>query len=179
MYIKIDYLYRSFLLLTICSFCILVSCHKKHSKTTSTSKKNTQKPPKPDANKGKANTIIKTARSYTGTKYKYGGTSRAGMDCSGLMCISFKEAGIILPRTSNEQSKFGKEVKESEIQEGDLVFFTDKKGNNKITHVGLITQVQAPGNVKFIHASTKVGVIETDLFSNYYKPLILKIVRVL
>ncbi len=107
-----------------------------------------------------------------------GGTSRAGMDCSGLTSQSFKSVNVDLPRTSVEQSTIGKTIALSEIQRGDLVFFTDKKGNKKITHVGIITEVKGPNDAKFIHASTKLGVVENDLYVNYYKELIIKAVRV-
>jgi len=130
------------------------------------------------ANKKKAEVIIKTARSYTGTPYKYGGTTRAGIDCSAFTCASYKAAEIILPRTANDQSTLGKTVDLDELKKCDLVFFTDKKGHKKITHVGMVTEVKEDGTARFIHASTKMGVIETDLFSNYYKPLIIKAVRI-
>src|SRR5690606_8345279 len=54
--------------------------------------------------------IVQTARSYVGTPYKWGGTSRAGLDCSGLLVVSFRAAGLEIPRTSKDQSKMGKEV---------------------------------------------------------------------
>lgn len=120
------------------------------------------------------NNVIQTARSYTGVPYKWGGTSRSGLDCSGLLVVSFKNAGIHLPRTSGEQSKIGKGVSIHELQPGDLVFFKGGKYKAKITHVGIVTEVNDRKNVKFIHASTKLGVVENNIFSDYYHNLFVK-----
>ncbi len=119
--------------------------------------------------------IISTARSFTGTPYRWGGTSRGGMDCSGLLMISFQEGGVRLPRTSAEQSKFGQLVSLRELRPGDLVFFATKsKNSRKVTHAGLVTEVRGKHNVQFIHASTKLGVVESNIFSDYYRRAFVK-----
>ena len=100
------------------------------------------------------------------------------MDCSGLVVTSFKTLDIILPRTSAQQSDLGKKVPLDDIRQGDLVFFSDKKGHKKVTHVGLVTEVTRD-QIKFIHSSTQLGVIENDLLSDYYKSIFLKAVRIL
>lgn len=112
--------------------------------------------------------VITTARTFVGTPYKYGGTTRSGMDCSGLLLNSFKAINMPLPRTSEAQSKAGKEVKMNELKPGDLVFFATGDKKKKITHVGLVTDVKKKDNVKFIHSSTSLGVVETNLYSDYY-----------
>jgi probable lipoprotein NlpC len=127
----------------------------------------------------KADKVIKAARSYIGTPYKFGGTSRAGMDCSGLMLLCFKEININLPRTSAEQSNVGTTIKYADLRPGDLVFFTDKKGGSKVVHAGVVSKVNGARDVKFIHSSTKLGVVESDLYVSYYENILIKARRVL
>ncbi|MCU0384328.1 MAG: C40 family peptidase [Cyclobacteriaceae bacterium] len=91
------------------------------------------------------------------------------MDCSGLLLNAFRAIDFTLPRTSEAQSKLGKEVKLHEVKPGDLVFFATGKKKRKITHVGLVTEKKAKDNIKFIHASSSLGVIEANLLADYYK----------
>ena len=113
--------------------------------------------------------VIAAARSFIGTPYKYGGTTRAGMDCSGLLINSFREISYPLPRSSEDQSKIGEEIKMHDLQPGDLVFFATGKKRKKVTHVGLVTQCNGKDDVKFIHASSSLGVVETNLYAEYYQ----------
>jgi probable lipoprotein NlpC len=117
----------------------------------------------------KVDKVIVTARSFLGTPYKYGGTTRSGMDCSGLLINSFREVEVSLPRSSEDQSKVGEEIKMNDLQPGDLVFFATGKKRKKVTHVGLVTECKGKDNVKFIHASSSLGVVETNLYAEYYQ----------
>ena len=112
----------------------------------------------------KVEKVIATARSYYGTPYKFGGTTRIGIDCSGLLYQSFSAIDVQLPRSSNEQSQFGPAVRPKELQKGDLVFFGARRGSNQITHVGLVTEViKEKEEVRFIHSSTRLGVKEDNV----------------
>jgi probable lipoprotein NlpC len=125
-----------------------------------------------------ADIVISTARTYLGTPYKYGGTTRKGIDCSALIIESFKAAGYNLPRSAHDQSTFGKNVKIGKIQPGDLVFFKFKQKGENTWHSGLITVVEK-NKIRFIHSSSSKGVIESDLLSDYYKSNIKGFRRVL
>ena len=112
--------------------------------------------------------VIAKARSYTGTPYKWGGTTSKGMDCSGLLLKSFSAIEFKIPRTSAEQRKIGNRVNKNELKKGDLVFFATSKKKRKVTHVGLVTNVQG-SKVTFIHSSTSKGVTESSLQNAYWE----------
>ncbi|WP_231590772.1 C40 family peptidase [Hymenobacter terrenus] len=120
--------------------------------------------------------VIEAARSYQGTPYLFGGTTRVGLDCSGLLQLSFGEAGVNIPRSSNEQAVWGDPVRTTDLQPGDLVFFGASPGSRTITHVGLVTVADDEG-VDFIHASTSLGVVENSLESDYYLSRFIRAVR--
>ena len=117
----------------------------------------------------KVEKVIETARSYVGTPYKYGGTTRSGMDCSGLLQNSFRAIDVTLPRSSQDQSKVGKEVKMKSLEPGDLVFFATGRRKRRVTHVGLVTECKGRKDVRFIHASSSLGVVETNMYADYYQ----------
>lgn len=91
------------------------------------------------------------------------------MDCSGLLINSFRAINISLPRESADQALMGEKIKMKQLREGDLVFFATGKKRRVVTHVGLVTDVNGKDNVKFIHASSSLGVIETNLYTEYYQ----------
>jgi cell wall-associated NlpC family hydrolase len=108
--------------------------------------------------------LEKIIASYLGTPYRYGGMSRNGVDCSGLVCLVYKEsAGMTLPHSSRKLQKLGAPVPRSKTQAGDLLFF--RMGFSRfVDHVGICT-----GNGLFVHASSKVGVVESDMNDELYR----------
>ncbi len=119
--------------------------------------------------------IVTTARAYTGTPYKYGGTTRNGMDCSGLVTVAFNAANLKLPRVSADMANVGKEVKVKDLRVGDLLFFITGK-EDRISHVGIVTEINAKDNILFIHAADS-GVKEDNLFTKYYQKTFVKATR--
>ena len=163
-----------FLFLTFLAFSCkskkVVSSNKKQSPTVSVNA--TTKPTE------EAEAIVKYAKTFDGTRYKYGGTTKRGMDCSGLIYTSFKAHNISLPRTTASLQSTGNWIDLKEVNVGDLVFFATKKNSRKVNHVGIVTTVRT-GNVEFIHASTSQGVIISSLAERYWYFAFVQVRRVL
>ena len=112
--------------------------------------------------------IIENAKDFLGTRYRYGGASRKGMDCSGLIYTAFLMEEIPLPRTSRDLSLLGYRLNLDEVLAGDLLFFETNKNRKVINHVGLVVGVNS-GIIHFIHSSTSRGVIISQLTQNYWR----------
>jgi probable lipoprotein NlpC len=107
--------------------------------------------------------LSKVLNSYRGTPYLFGGMSRDGVDCSGLVCLVFREIwNMELPRSTTDMVTIGTEVRLDDAKAGDLVFFRWGLCGGP-DHVGIYT-----GSGRFVHASKKLGVIESTLADNYY-----------
>jgi cell wall-associated NlpC family hydrolase len=85
------------------------------------------------------------AMRLRGVPYRYGGATREGFDCSGLVFFSHRYLGLTVPRTSRDQAEGARDIKERKLRPGDLVFF--KIGSRKVNHVGIYI-----GDRKFVHA---------------------------
>ncbi len=115
----------------------------------------------------KADRIIDYAKNFEGVRYKWGGTTTSGMDCSGLVFESFREHEIILPRISRDMAKQGDKIQLKKVLKGDLLFFKTGNRRNTINHVGLIVDIR-DNDIKFIHATTGKGVIISGLNESYW-----------
>lgn len=130
------------------------------NKSTNTTSSNTT-----SSSVSKGQQVADYAKTFLGCKYVYGGASPTkGFDCSGLTMYVYKKFGINLSHSATAQSKVGTKVDKSDLQVGDLVFFSDYKTYTGIGHCGIYI-----GNNQFVHASTeKTGVITSSLTSGSY-----------
>jgi cell wall-associated NlpC family hydrolase len=114
--------------------------------------------------------LFKVLDEWLGTRYRLGGSTKEGIDCSALMQIFFTSLyGLSIPRTAREQFDFSRKISRTELKEGDLVFFNTIGG---VSHVGMYLQ-----NNKFIHASTG-GVTISDLYEEYWMKRFIGVGRV-
>mgnify|MGYP002626319887 CR=1 FL=1 len=146
--------------------------------------KRTEKPASPVRQKTKgeilADSIVTFAKGYLGVKYRSGGTSRAGFDCSGLVYLSFSHFGIFVPRTSASQYMASKKIDISEIRPGDLAFFNGSHIGRNVGHVAIITETDGNGKFKMIHSTIQRGVmIDNFPEGSYYPPRLVGFGRVL
>jgi cell wall-associated NlpC family hydrolase len=115
-----------------------------------------------DAEERRAQTLRTVAQQWRGTPHVWGGTSREGIDCSGLVQVVYQEAlGHDLPRTTRAQSRAGTSVS-SALQPGDLVFF--RVDTRKGRHVGMYLS-----DGEFLHASASDGVRISSLDTAYWQ----------
>ncbi len=124
-----------------------------------------------------ADELIRMASDNLGSRYRSGGTSKNGFDCSGLMYATFSSLDIKLPRSSHEMATIGTVIDVNQAQKGDLIFFKTR-GGSQINHVGMVVEV-CDGEIKFIHSATHGGVIISSTKEKYYEKNFTQINRVL
>jgi len=114
--------------------------------------------------------IVEIAKSYIGIKYQFGGTDRAGVDCSGLVYCVCRDLGVVFPRSVEAQSHEGRSIfSMRELLPGDLLFF-DYSSNNKADHVGIYI-----GNNRMIYASSDYGrVMQVRIDTHHYRSKFLR-----
>ena len=145
-----------------------VSSGQEETETSSSSKNQSSSSSSSSSSSTSSNSKVSKAtslaKSKVGNRYVWGATGPNTFDCSGLVYWSYKQQGITLPRTSKEQSKYGKAVSFSNLQEGDLLFFSTN-GTGQVSHVGIYV-----GNGKMVHAAnSNKGVRYDNITSGYYK----------
>lgn len=111
--------------------------------------------------------IIDYAKTFQGVKYRFGGTTYSGIDCSGLVFETFRAHDILLPRISRDIAKQGDKIKLKDTKKGDLLFFKTGNKRNSINHVGIVTDIK-DNNIYFIHSTSSQGVIISSLNEKYW-----------
>jgi cell wall-associated NlpC family hydrolase len=114
-----------------------------------------------DARRGLPDTVVATALTLRGIPYRNGGSDPGGFDCSGFTQYVFARSGVALPRAVEEQFQVGRNVKASDLESGDLVFF--RTVSNGPSHVGIVI-----GGDQFIHAPSSNGVVRVERLSTDY-----------
>ena len=124
------------------------------SRTTSSSRSGSARYPRSPAPSATVSRVLGTADEYIGVRYKWGGTTPDGFDCSGFTRYVFARHGIQLPRTSREQARAGQAVRvdPDALLPGDILLFAEP--GEAISHVAIYV-----GNGEIIHASSSYGAV--------------------
>ncbi|AZD31129.1 C40 family peptidase [Pseudomonas chlororaphis] len=113
-----------------------------------------------------ADSILERGMSLIGTRYRFGGTSEAGFDCSGFIGYLFREeAGMNLPRSTREMINVDAPlVARNKLQPGDLLFFATNGRRGRVSHAGIYL-----GDDQFIHSSSRrSGGVRVDSLGDSY-----------
>ena len=110
--------------------------------------------------------LTRVVEGYLGVPYKWGGTTRAGMDCSAFARAIFRQTyGIELPRTSKQMYRVGRTiVRRQDLKPGDLVFFRNTYSGPGVSHVGVYL-----GKKRFAHVGVSTGGTITSLDHPYFR----------
>jgi len=116
-------------------------------------------------------TLYSQYNEWKTVRYRAGGMSKHGVDCSGFVYLTFNTRfDIHLPRSTSEQVRVGHEIPQRDLVAGDLVFFRTGKVQR---HVGIYLEDR-----KFLHASTERGVMISSLDDRYWSRAYWKSMRV-
>ena len=115
--------------------------------------------------------IVSRAKAVLGTPYRFGGTSPSeGFDCSGLIYYTYHKQGIEVPRTSQQQADYSRDIALISAQPGDILFF--KIDGKKVSHAGIYA-----GNNQFIHAPKGARTVSYAELNSYWRPRLFKVGR--
>jgi len=126
------------------------------------------------------NNIMDEAMSHLGARYRSGSKGPSAFDCSGFTSYVFGRSGMQIGSSSRDQYAKNMPVKRSEMQRGDLVFFTSPRSGRNVGHVGIVIDVDPlTQTFSFIHASTSKGVTITNSNDGFYARRFVGVRRVL
>ena len=113
--------------------------------------------------------VIEEAKKYLGLKYRWGGTTPKGFDCSGFTSYVLAQQGVGIARSSRYQARQGQDIDLSNTQTGDLIFFSKYGKGGRVTHVAMVVANKEDG-VYVIHATRRGIVVDNLSESSYWKP---------
>ncbi|MDE6098803.1 MAG: C40 family peptidase [Muribaculaceae bacterium] len=106
----------------------------------------------------KGTDIVEYAKNFLGRPYRSGSKGPKSFDCSGFTSYVFRNFDLRLGASSRDQYRQGVKVSRDNLQPGDLLFFSGSRKSGTVGHVGIVTEVNSDGSVKFIHAARKGGI---------------------
>jgi len=166
------------LFILLCVLLSFSSCKSSKQNKIVTKKEHSKLDPIDSKTNSKASKIVSYANTFEGVRYEFGGTTKRGMDCSGLIYTAFKNENVLLPRVSRDMAKRGKQLKINDVRKGDLLFFRTNKRQARINHVGLVINT-SNNKIEFIHSTTSKGVISSLLSESYWNKAFIEARRVL
>lgn len=114
--------------------------------------------------------LLDEAKSHSGLRYRRGGKSPAGFDCSGFTGYVYKQFGYKLNASSSAQYSDGVQVEKGDLRPGDLVFFTSPRSKGGVGHVGIVVEADNEENTfRFIHSAVSGGIQIDNSTAPYYK----------
>ena len=114
--------------------------------------------------------LLNEAKSHSGLKYRRGGKTPAGFDCSGFTGYVYKQFGYKLNASSSAQYSDGVKVEKGDLRPGDLVFFTSPRSKGGVGHVGIVVEADNEKDTfKFIHSAVSGGIEINNSTAPYYK----------
>ncbi|MEY9874299.1 cell wall-associated NlpC family hydrolase [Streptacidiphilus sp. MAP12-33] len=132
------------------------------STTTTAATNASASTPAPQASSSAAATAIAFAESHVGDSYVYGGTGPNSWDCSGLVQAAYAQAGVSLPRTSEEMASSVTRISVDQVQPGDLLFWSNDGSASGTYHVALYV-----GGGRFVEAANPSAGVKWETISNY------------
>ncbi len=114
--------------------------------------------------------MISHAKEFMGLRYRRGGKTPKGFDCSGFTGYLFGQFGMKLNASSRDQFLQGDAVDHDALRPGDLVFFSGRRGGTKtVGHVGMVVEIHGDGTFSFIHSANSSGITISHSLEPYYK----------
>lgn len=167
-----------FFLLTGCLVKKKTTYSKTRTVTVESGGQEVTKTKKKKSKNTQADEVVATAMTFAGTRYQFGGTTKRGMDCSGLVYVALNEHNIPFPRVSYQMANEGQRIKLKAVQKGDLLFFKTGKSRKRINHVGLVVDVEGD-EIRFIHSTSSRGVIVSSLREGFWNHTFVKATRIM
>lgn len=123
--------------------------------------------------------LVSFGKRFLHKPYNYRLDHQTRFDCSGFTSYVYSNFGYLLKRSSHEQAKQFDKINRDNLKTGDLVFFSGRRNNNQVGHVGIVVTVEEDGKFDFIHSSNHSGVVISKSEENYYAKRYIRAGRVI